>query len=240
MTSQWPLPTLLASMHDKLEQELHHARHLGHPTEKGDASESVWIDVFNTHLPNRYKAVKATVVDSNGAFSEQIDVVIHDRQYTPLVFTFKDSLVVPAESVYAIFEAKQELTAAHIEYAQKKAASVRKLHRSTVPIPTLDGIRPAKPPGHILAGILTLNSAWSPPFGATMKNSLEKDVGYGLLDLGCVAETGWFEHKKPDQEFALHESARASIQFLFELIAKLQELATVPMLDVRAYAKHIC
>lgn len=239
MTSQWSLPTLLASMHDKLEQELHHARHLGHPTEKGDASESVWIDVFNTHLPNRYRAVKATVVDSNGAFSEQIDVVIHDQQYTPLVFTFKDSLVVPAESVYAIFEAKQEMTAAHIEYAQKKASSVRKLHRSTVPIPTLDGVRPAKPPGHILAGILTLNCAWSPPFGETMKNSLVKDVGHGLLDLGCVAETGWFEHNKTNQEFALHESEKATIQFMFELIAKLQELATVPMLDIRAYAKHI-
>jgi hypothetical protein len=239
MTTEWNLPTLLASMHDKLEQELRHARQLGHPTEKGDASESVWIDVFNTYLPNRYHAVKATVVDSNGAFSEQIDVVIHDRQYTPLVFTLKESLVVPAESVYAVFEAKQDMTAAHLEYAQKKAASVRNLYRSTVPVPTLDGVRPAKPPGHILAGILTLNCPWTPPFGDSMMGHLQKDLGNGLLDLGCVADSGWFERNKADQSFVLHPGSRASIQFLFELIAKLQELATVPMLDIRAYAKHI-
>lgn len=46
-----------------------------------------------------------------------MDVVIHDRQYSPLVFTFKDSFYVPAESVYAVFEAKQTMSDKHIAYA---------------------------------------------------------------------------------------------------------------------------
>src|SRR3546814_17119907 len=72
------------------------------------------------------------VVDSRGVFSQQIAVIIHDRQYSPFVFTFKGTDVVPAESVYAVFEAKQELTADYIRYAGEKAAYVRRLHRTSL------------------------------------------------------------------------------------------------------------
>jgi hypothetical protein len=114
MSGTWSLPDLLANLHTSIEADLRQARAtLAHPTEKGDASEAVWIDVLNKYLPRRYQASKAHVVDSRGSFSEQMDVVIHDRQYSPLVFTFKESLVLPAESVYAVFEAKQDMTSEH-------------------------------------------------------------------------------------------------------------------------------
>lgn len=88
----WSLPALLDDLPRSVETGLRRARStLGHPTEKGDASESVWIDVFNAHLPRRYEARKAHIVDSRGAFSEQINVVIHDRQFSPLVFRLNDS-----------------------------------------------------------------------------------------------------------------------------------------------------
>lgn len=238
--SNWSLPTLLGSLHDSIEDDLRRARQaLAHPTEKGDASESVWIDVFNKHLPRRYEARKAHVVDANGAFSEQIDVVIHDRQYSPLVFTFKDSFVVPAESVYAVFEAKQDMTAEHIAYAQRKAASVRKLHRTSVPVPTVDGLKAPKEPGPVLAGLLTLSCAWTPPFGGTMHQHLRGDLAAGRLDIGCVADAGLFSFDVGNQSHQLQSASSAATRFVFELIARLQELATVPMLDIRAYAKHI-
>lgn len=238
--SNWSLPTLLGALHDSIEGELRRAREtLAHPTEKGDASESVWIDVFNKHLPRRYEARRAHVVDANGAFSEQIDVVIHDRQYSPLVFTFKDSFVVPAESVYAVFEAKQDMNAEHIAYAQHKAATVRRLHRTSVPVPTIDGLKPPKQPGVILAGLLTLTCDWSPPFGGTMQQHLQNVLGDGVLDLGCVADAGLFWFDAKNQIHQLSAVQRSATHFVFELIARLQELATVPMLDVRAYAKHI-
>lgn len=238
--SDWSLPTLLGSLHDSIEGDLRRAREaLAHPTEKGDASESVWIDVFNKHLPRRYEARKAHVVDANGAFSEQIDVVIHDRQYSPLVFTFKESFVVPSESVYAVFEAKQDMTADHIAYAQRKAASVRKLHRTSVPVPTVDGLKAPKEPGPILAGLLTLSCAWTPPFGGTMQRHLRGDLADGRLDLGCVADAGLFLFDVGNQSHQLQPASRAATRFVFELIARLQELATVPMLDIRAYAKQI-
>lgn len=124
MSAEWSLPALFADFHAKIQAELATARKLGHPTDKGDASEQVWIDVLTQYLPRRYEARKGFVVDSQGVFSQQIDVIVHDRQYSPFVFTFKGTDVVPAESVYAVFEAKQELTADHIRYAGEKAASV--------------------------------------------------------------------------------------------------------------------
>ena len=67
-----------------------------------------------------------------------------------------------AESVYAVFEAKQELTADYIRYAGEKAASVRRLHRTSLSAETIDGPSRAKPLHHILAGILTLSAGWKP------------------------------------------------------------------------------
>jgi hypothetical protein len=66
-------------------------------------------------------------VDSQNRFSEQIDVVVFDRQYSPFIFKYANELVIPAESVYAVFEIKQSIDVNHVKYAQKKVASVRRL-----------------------------------------------------------------------------------------------------------------
>ena len=238
--SDWSLPKLLGALHASIEGDLRRAREaLAHPTEKGDASESVWLELLNKHLPRRYEARKAHIVDSRGVFSEQIDVVVHDRQYSPLVFTFKDSFVVTAESVYAIFEAKQDMTAEHVAYAQRKAMSVRKLHRTSMPVPTVDGLKAPKEPGPILAGLLTLSCTWTPPLGGTMLQHLQAELTDGRLDLGCIADAGLFLFDVVGESHQLLPASCAATRFVFELIARLQELATVPMLDIRAYGSHI-
>ena len=129
--SGWSLPQLLASLHDDIERRLATARaSFGHPGTKGDASERVWLELLQTYLPLRYRAERAHVVDSNGTFSDQLDVVVFDRQYSPFIFNFQEELIVPAESVYAAFEAKQSINAGQVDYAQKKVATVRRLHWS--------------------------------------------------------------------------------------------------------------
>lgn len=232
------LPALLDHLHNQVEADLATARKaLTHPTDKGDASEAVWIELLNKYLPRRYVTSKALVVDSKGGLSEQIDVVVHDRQYSPLVFTFKDALYIPVESVYAVFEAKQETNSATVSYAQKKASSVRRLHRTSVPVPTIDGTRPPKEPGPILSGLLTLSCGWKPPFGDALAGHLQADLRDGVLDIGCIADAGVFWRR--EDGFQFQPESRAATRFLFELIARLQELGTVPMLDVRAYAQQI-
>lgn len=235
----WSLPILLDELNASVTADLQRARKtLGHPTELGDATEEIWIELFNKYLPRRYHARKATVVDSTGIFSEQMDVVIHDRQYTPLVFTFKEKHVVPAESVYAVFESKQEMSASHIGYAQKKIASVRKLHRTSLPVPTIDGTKRAKDLTPVLGGILTLSCKWNPVFGDTMRGYLEAGQDHKRLDLGCVAESGnfWFNE---DSGYCLAEVTKPVTRFLLELMSRLQAVATVPMIDMRAYAEKL-
>jgi uncharacterized protein DUF6602 len=83
--STWSLPRL----NDDIEHRLKTARQsFGHPGTKGDASEAVWLQLLQEYLPMRYQAETAHVVDSTGAFSEQIDVVVFDRQYSPFIFNF--------------------------------------------------------------------------------------------------------------------------------------------------------
>jgi hypothetical protein len=56
--------------------------------------------------------------------------------------------------------------------------------------------------------------------------------------MGCVAAHGTFTCDANGYHTVVPQGKPATA-FLFELIARLQELATVPMIDVRAYAKWL-
>jgi hypothetical protein len=234
--SRWSLEALLAGLHDEIQLRLARSRAaIGHPVAKGDATEGIWIEVLKGYLPERYRVDRAFVIDSNDNVSQQIDIVIYDRQYTPLIFKQDGALVIPAESVYAVFEAKQSINACQVEYAAKKIASVRALHRTSLPIPSAGGMQAAKEPGHIIGGLLTFDSDWKPPLGDSLKDALAEAVA--SLDLGCVAAHGIFL-REPNGTMIV-PSGRAATAFLLELIARLQTAATVPMIDVRAYSRFL-
>lgn len=235
----WSLSQLLASLHDDIQQRLETVRKsFGHPVSKGDASEKVWLQLLQTYLPQRYQAATAHVVDSNGMFSEQIDVVVFDRQYSPFIFHYEEQTIIPAESVYAVFEAKQAINAAQIAYAQGKVASVRRLHRTSLPIPYAEGTYPAKPLIPILGGLLTFESAWNPAFAPPLEKALADGDEGGRLHLGCVAAHGhFFLNQSGAYEFITE--GKPATAFLFRLISQLQFSGTVPMIDVQAYARWL-
>ena len=235
----WSLSQILAGLHEDIERRLKTAREtLAFSVAKGDASENVWRELLETYLPRRYQVETAHVVDSNDAFSEQIDVVVFDRQYSPLMFHFEGQKVIPAESVYAVFEAKQSINADLVAYAQKKVASVRALYRTSLPIPSASGLQPAKIIPHIIGGLLTFESGWNPPLGEALSEALTRgDVG-GRLDLGCVAAHGTFGCDE-NGCYSFAPAGKPAAAFLLELIARLQASATVPMIDIRAYAKWL-
>ncbi|MFY1664033.1 CBASS effector endonuclease NucC [Pseudomonas sp. Pseu.R1] len=238
--SNWSLSILLASLHEDIQTRLGTARKaFSHPGAKGDASEGVWLDMLNTYLPKRYEAANAFVVDSLGNFSDQIDVVVFDRQYSPFIFKFDNQIIVPAESVYAVFEAKQTATAELVGYAQRKVTSVRKLHRTSLPIPHAGGTYPAKPLIPILGGLLTFESDWSPALGASFDKALKVDTDQGRLDLGCVASHGHFFYDGDGKAFKFETENKPATAFLFKLIALLQFSGTVPMIDIDAYGKWL-
>jgi hypothetical protein len=150
-------------------------------------------------------------------------------------FTFEGSDVVPAESVYAAFEVKQVLDAGTVSYAQDKIASVRRLHRTSLPIPSAGGLLAPKPLHHILGGALALVSGWSPALGTPLLTLLQEASTDRRIDIGCVSAAGTFECTN-DCTFTFDTAQGTGARFLLSLIARLQEIATVPMIDVRAYA----
>ena len=124
-----------------------------------------------------------------------------------------------------------------IDYVQKKVASVRRLHRTSLPIPHAGGTHPPKEPAHILGGVLSLESEWKPALGESLLRALSDDPK-DRLDLGCVAAHGTFA-RDDDGRWIITEERTAATAFLLELIARLQASATVPMIDVRAYARFL-
>lgn len=238
--SEWSLSQLLSSLHEDIQQRLATVRKsFKHPGMKGDASENVWISMLEKYLPKRYQAAKAHVVDSLGNFSQQIDVVIFDRQYSPFIFTYENETIIPAESVYAVFEAKQTADAGLVAYAQEKVASVRRLHRTSLPIPYAKGVYPAKPLIPILGGLLTFESEWNPALGASFKKALAADEGDGRLDIGCVASHGHFFLDQATSDYAFIVETKPATAFLFKLISQLQFSGTVPMIDIEAYGQWL-
>ena len=208
-----------------------------HPTAKGDANELPWREVISNFLPERYCCSKAFVIDADGGCSEQVDVLIHDRQYSPLLFRQDEHLYVPAESVYAVFEVKPDLSKGNLEYAGDKIASVRSRRRTSAPIPHAGGTYGRKEPIHITGGFLCTDSDWVNPFGSPFKKVMRTLEGGRDVELGCVATAGaWDCPLPPDQsEIAVADEEGALIFFLLRLFRRLQRVGTVAMIDVAEY-----
>ena len=99
--TDWSLSQILETLNETIQGRLDSARKsLSHPSTKGDASENIWIDLFQTYLPKRYQAAKAHVVDSEDNFSDQIDVVIFDRQYSPFIFYYEGEKIIGISSIW--------------------------------------------------------------------------------------------------------------------------------------------
>lgn len=212
-----------------------------HPGTKGDASELNWIEWLKTYLPKRYSVDKAFIIDCENNISDQIDIVIYDQQYSPFVFNQDSAIYIPAESVYAIFEVKQELNKEYIEYAGKKAESVRNLTRTSAPIPYAGGCYPPKPHKKILGGILSLTSSWAEPLGSSFEDCMASLSKQQRLDIGCALQSGSFFVDYTDNQQKIEKSTQkeAFIFFFLKLLMELQKLGTIPAMDIECYAKAI-
>jgi len=178
------------------------------------------------------------VIDSRGECSEQIDIVIYDRQYSPFLYNQANQRYVPAESVYGVLEVKQDLSREHVHYAGQKAASVRRLYRTSAPVPYVEGIAAPRPLPRIVAGLVTYQSSWTPPFSDPLRDALAGLATEHQLDLGCALLHGAFEVRYPapgEAALVVAEGRRSLVQFLMRLLKQLQALATAPAIDYEAY-----
>lgn len=219
----------------ELQLKLRHAsRSIAHPGTQGAVNEDHWIGVLRSYLPGRYQVASGIVIDSLGARSDQIDVVVFDNHFTPTLLDQRSHRYIPAEAVYAVFESKPHIDKAHLGYASDKAASVRRLHRTSVAISHAGGRFDPKPPFPIVAGIVAQRADWSEGLGATFAGHLPSGAE-GALDCGCALDHGAFDTF--DGPLRVVGAEGGLVFFLFRLLAQLQSLGSVPAIDWSAYAR---
>jgi hypothetical protein len=234
------LRVAFASEQECLVPKLQSSDRITHAGDRGEVNEQHFIDFLRKYLPNRYTVEKAIVLSSDGEVSDSIDVVVFDRQYTPALLDNDKHRYVPAEAVYGIFECKPTIDKAYLEYAADKAASVRRLKRTSVDIYSAGGKIPAKKHFEIIAGILAIDVDWADGFESAAFRTNHKNLGgQRVIDCGFAAIGASFDVFAGSGRYALGPQRNALAFFAFRLLWKLQSLATVPAVDWMAYANQL-
>lgn len=244
------LARLMSGKQSILAAEIGLREGMAHPVASGDINERGWQRALERFLPPRYQVSRgAFVVDSAGEESLEIDLVIHDNYFHPELFEAAERLLIPRESVYAVFEVKPELTRPYLEYAIDRAASVRRLVPTNIGFIDARGhISEPRPPLRPLAGLLAAKSSWADPFGGPFTDCLREADPIGALDLGCGLEHGSFEVKYQlqgetpivaDGEITTSSADTGLIFLLSHLTHRLIQLGSVPAIDIPAYTDQL-
>src|SRR5262249_1104593 len=140
-----------------------------------------------------------------------------------------------------VFEVKQDLNPTLLQDAAEKAASVRRLRRTSVPFVSAGALQPAVTPRDILAGILAVRSRFGRYFQNRVTLAIEKLPRDQLLDFGCPLLHGAFEMLPEDDTYSLHfsPSSEALIFFFIRLVERLRAQGTAPAADLMAYAHRL-
>jgi len=204
----------------------------------GEVNEQLFIDVIRRYLPDRYAVSRGIVIDGEGHTSDQIDCIVYDRQYTPVLLDQKGHLYVPAEAVYSVIECKPTINKTYLEYAGRKANSVRNLKRTSVPIPHAGGTYPAKPHFGIVAGIVAVEVEWKDGLGTSLESAISSLETTHQIDFSLSASGAYSDTFNGDGARVAGPSGTALMFFLFRFLEKLQSLSTVPAVDWNAYAEN--
>ena len=239
-SAQLDLPEIFLRVQHEMLAQLATGHAFEHASTAGAATEHHWLELFDRYLPKRYRATPAFVIDSQGSRSRQVDIAIFDNLYSPLLFPHASGFHIPAESVYAVFEVKPTFSRQWLQDAADKAASVRDLRRTSVPVIAGGTRRSAIRPRPILAGLLATGSVWNPgTFASNLRRALSSIDG--PLDLGCCLEHGAFERTSSPRisRLRISEKDESLIFFIIRLLERLRAMGTAPAADLMLYARGL-
>lgn len=223
-----------------------------HSGTKGDATEEEWRIWFNNNFPKRYRAEKAFVIDHLGNCSEQMDIVIFDTHFSPTIFENNGAKYIPAESVYAVFEVKQNLNKEHIKYTKDKIKSVKYLMRTSAPINTIHGYEKGRIAPTILGGLLTYKCDWKKEnIEQNIKDHLssliqekEEEIDFicSLSEYACAIENNSYISNFHGQPIYINnlnlitDNDNSPLIFTyFKLLRMLQDMGNVPAIEYSKY-----
>jgi hypothetical protein len=102
---------------------------LSHSGLKGAAFEETFRRFLREYLPQSLDISTGQIVDSQGGFSRQLDVIISDTVKTPILFRSEDLRVIPVECVYTVIEVKAFLDKEELKKVFVNMESVRALQK---------------------------------------------------------------------------------------------------------------
>ena len=210
---------------------------VSHSGTLGEVNEDIFARILRNYLPRRYMVGGGIVIDRYGKVSDQIDIIIYDNQYTPMLLLQERHRYVPAEAVYAVLEVKPAINKENLEYAADKAASVRKLSRTSANIVHAGGeVKKPKKPFEIIAGIVASDICWQDGFNS---EAFKKCIGTlqdkRALNFGLAVSGHYFELSQAKYEPEI-DGENTLIYFIFRLLHNLARLGTAPAADWEAYA----
>ncbi len=100
-----------------------------HRPSAGDNREEVVEQFLRDHLPKRFGVSSGLVIATNGAFSNQADLVVVDEQHNAPLYASSRNKLWPVEAVAALVEVKTTLGPAEIGDAVAKARRFKTLPR---------------------------------------------------------------------------------------------------------------
>lgn len=239
-TEKPSLQTAFVYTESLLQTRLESANFPHHPSAKGDVSELAWKKFIKRYLPSRFSADSGFVIDAHDKTSDQIDLIIYDKVFTPAFWGGGNHSYILAEAVHAVFEIKKNANSAALEYASRKAESVRKLHRTSAPYKGSGQDNPPKKLFHIIGGLLATKI--KPDIGSPKFNgNIKKCKGDGCIDMVLTAHNGYAHYFRtgfPIDEPPCMETGKGSAtKGLFVLIQALIAQGTVGAVDLDYYLR---
>jgi len=101
---------------------------IDHNLEKGLGNEESLRQLLTCFLPRKIAVAKGKIINSTGAMSKHIDVIVYDALNCPTLFTDENrNQILPIEGVFGVIEVKTTLTSSTLSDAFENLLSVYKL-----------------------------------------------------------------------------------------------------------------
>lgn len=94
--------------------------------------ERIVSDLLKPFLPTRLAIGTGFIITHNNNISTQCDLIIYDREHTPVIENSEQRFF-PVECVVGVIEVKSKLTKADLTVALKKLADIKKLRKDIEP-----------------------------------------------------------------------------------------------------------
>ncbi len=232
------LDKLFSSIAEEMASSFKTMASISHAPTRGGGHESIWGEWLRKYLPQRYSVSPGFIIDSKGNQSLQQDLIVFDRQYSPLLLNKDEVLFIPAEAVYAVIEVKSNLTPAELRDALKKISSAKELLRTPAQAVThAGGVSPPRERGPILGYVVSSTSAWKSKLKA---GSLSKIAAAApnILDGGCILDAGAFSIQYSDSKTPIRsvDGNQSLFGFLALVVEDLKPLGTTPPWDLALYS----